>query len=400
MFPAYLRSYAPDSTLCEVAKLIVDDMYPSLDKCSAFSSNNVSSLVFYIVLDELGALPSLARSIINDKSMLIADLRYLLSKRGFVGIDKCIFEFALVGTGIVLPSAKGSLHYDRVTFSVDGGSVFNSRLAESNPDLPCGEILAHLEAIPGVCELLANQRCAALLADAVQDIVRTLGPLSPNDVAGFDFEGFLLRHAAHLERVAVSQYISSSGWGALWKEVREVYASWLLSAVATQPLGYHLLPPSVLEYLVTHLGAVSDTLALTGNASAPGPIKGSAGRYSSSQARLSIPAFSVIIATHILRDGFEGNAGGANPSECHDDDANTGVILGVMNAHLWSAAFHEKDSFEFDFQTFAPCVCKHAALLTAPAFGQQGLGREVFDEWCAQNKMKTINDHDRVGGRN
>ena len=417
VFPAYLKEYADGATVDNVAEMIVADMFPLLDKSRANSSNDVSSLVFYVVLDELGKFPSLARSIINNIEELISTLRELLSERGFAGTKACIFEFSLAGAGITSPSANGSLplHYDRVTFSVAGGSVFKGRL-ESNPGLPRDEMLAHLEAIPGVCELLTNQRCAALLADAVLGILSTLGPVTGKDLASFDYKEFLRRHAPHLERVTTLQYIRTNAWGSLPKAVREVYASWLLSAAATQPLGYHLLPPSVLEYLVTGLGAVSDTLVFDSDAktyASRGPIEGTAGRYSplhtilaaengqtkarSDRARLTIPVFSVIIATNILRDGLGGDVEGMSPTEY--EDANTAMILGVMNAHMWSAAYHKKRSFAFDFQTFAPGVCKHTAQLTAPVFEQVHLGRP-FHEWCAENKMEVINVRDIVGRHN
>ena len=175
-------------------------------------------------------------------------------------------------------------------------------------------------------------------------------------------------------------------------------------------------PASVLEYLVTGLGAVSDTLVLDNTASteaSSGPIAGSAGRYlplhtiiatetgrlraSVGMARLAIPVFSVIIATNILRDGLGGDVEGLSPSEY--EDANTAMILGVLNAHMWSAAFHS-NSFEFDFRSFAPSVCKHTAMLSAPTFARQHLGRNAFDEWCTQNKMETINVRNIVAGHN
>ena len=419
VFPAYINAYADGASLDNVAKQIVDDMFPFLDKCRAISSNDVSSLAFYIVLDELGKFPSLARTIINSIDKLIATLRTLLSKRDFAETNACIFEFSLAGAGITSPSANGSLplHYGRVTFSVASGSVFKSRLAGARSTATGAsrdEILAHLEAISGVCELLTNQRCAALLADAVLGILGTLGPFTDKEVVGFDFKGFLRRHAPHIERVTTLQYIRTNAWGTLRRRCGRC-----------MPRGCCLpLPPSrwgttssrqACSYLVTGLGAVSDTLVLDNDAAAyasRGPIEGSAGRYlpmhtilaefgqikaRSDCARLTIPVFSVIIATNILRDGLGGDMEGLSPAEY--EDANTAMILGVMNAHMWSAAYHKKRSFAFDFQTFAPGVCKHTAQLTAPVF-EQVQGGVLFDEWCAKNKMKTINVRDIVGGHN
>lgn len=246
-------------------------------------SKDLSNTLFYIVFDEMGKNPidrKYTRLLIKYRTKVISQIRTTLASEpyAFTSSEACRFVFSVAGTGVTSSGLTGSLpkgYHLWEPKSAMEGVIFRGNLMDG-PDSSLSH--AFLEAVKQhykLVALLSIPRCEALLAKGIVRL--SLATTKSNfslSISRDDAFTIVSTNASFLEVNTSLAYVRVTGWDKL-KSINEkvFYAKWLLSLFFTQPHGFHLLPPDVVDVLVHDVGAVNDTLVIESE-----PVKGAAQR--------------------------------------------------------------------------------------------------------------------------